>query len=44
MELARIRELTWLYLSPNKLSGCIPRGLRDTEHNDFAELGLPYCY
>ena len=30
-------------ISPNQLTGCTPRGLRDVVFNDLDELGLPFC-
>ena len=42
-ELSALRQLTTLWLSGNRLTGCIPVGLKRVEHNDLAELGLPDC-
>ena len=41
-ELANLK-LRHLNLAGNQLTGCIPEGLRNVEHNDFAALGLPFC-
>ena len=35
--------LTWLYLSGNQLTGCIPEGLRDIAESDLRQLNLPDC-
>ena len=43
VELGDLENLRLLVLGYNNLSGCIPVSLRDIEHNDFDELGLPYC-
>ncbi|MCY4529861.1 MAG: leucine-rich repeat domain-containing protein, partial [Chloroflexi bacterium] len=42
-ELENLPVLLGLYLRDNLLTGCVPDGLRDVQHNDFAELGLPFC-
>ena len=42
-ELANLTQLKHLYLAGNRLTGCIPVGLKRVEHNDLAELGLPDC-
>ena len=42
-ELGRLANLTLLYLSGNRLTGCVPAGLRDVADNDFARLGLAFC-
>ena len=42
-ELGSLTNLRRLYLRGNKLSGCIPEGLRDVENNDLGLLGLAYC-
>ena len=43
-ELGNLTNLQWLSLRGNLLTGCVPAGLRDVEQNDFAQLGLPFCY
>ena len=43
--LTRLRNLKQLYLdgADNRLTGCIPSGLRRVERHDLEELGLPDC-
>ena len=41
--LANLPHLKQLSLAGNRLTGCIPVGLKRVEHNDLAELGLPDC-
>ena len=38
-----LTHLNGLYLSENELSGCVPDALRNVPHNDFTQLGLPFC-
>ena len=42
-ELGSLSNLETLYLSHNRLTGCIPEGLRDVANNDFQILGLDFC-
>ena len=42
-ELAELENLQSLYLAGNELTSCIPDGLKDTNFNDFASLGLLFC-
>ena len=42
-ELENLPYLQGLYLRDNLLTGCVPDGLRDVQHSDLAELGLPFC-
>ena len=42
-ELGDLSNLESLYLSGNRLSGCIPEGLRDVKDNDLDDLVLPFC-
>ena len=42
-ELGNLPKLQALYLSGNQLSGCIPASLSGIKHNDFSDLGLPFC-
>lgn len=41
-ELGRL-PLQVLHLKANKLTGCLPPGLRNVDNHDFDELGLPFC-
>ena len=43
VELAELSGLEELRLSGNRLSGCIPVGLKDVDANDLDQLGLPDC-
>ena len=38
-----LSNLQELYLGGNRLTGCVPDGLRDVPNNDLASLGLPFC-
>ena len=42
-EFESLEGLELLYLAGNALTGCVPEFLRDVLHNDFSELGLPFC-
>ena len=42
-ELENLPQLKDLYLGGNRLTGCIPAGLKRVPDNDLAELGLPDC-
>ena len=42
-ELGKLSYLTDLYISDNRLSGCVPGVLRDAPNNDLAYLDLPDC-
>ena len=42
-ELGSLADLQRLYLSGNRLTGCIPTGLRNVPVNDLDNLGLPFC-
>ena len=42
-ELGNLTNLTDLELSPNRLTGCIPAGLRSAANSDLADLGNPFC-
>ena len=43
LELRNLSNLGSVYLSNNQLTGCVPARLRGVPHNDFTELGLPFC-
>ena len=43
LELRNLSNLGSVYLSNNQLTGCVPSRLRGVPHNDFTELGLPFC-
>ena len=43
-ELGGLPELGGLFLARNPLTGCIPRGLENLPYNDFAEIGLTFCF
>ena len=43
LELRNLSNLGSVYLSNNQLTGCVPAWLRGVPHNDFTELGLPFC-
>ena len=42
-QLGNLHNLEGLHLSGNQLTGCIPAELRDVRHNDFEQVGLPFC-
>ena len=42
-ELGNLSGLWFLYLGGNRLSGCIPTGLRDALDNDLEELCTRFC-
>lgn len=42
-ELGALPQLKTLLLSRNRLTGCIPVGLKRVPHNDLHHLGLPDC-
>ncbi len=42
-ELGQLTHLKQLYLARNRLTGCIPVGLKRVPDNDLAKLGLPDC-
>ena len=42
-ELANLTQLRHLYLARNRLTGCIPVGLKRVPDNDLGLLGLPDC-
>ena len=41
--LGELPLLEALYISDNRLTGCIPVGLRGLEADDFDEMDLPFC-
>ena len=41
--LANLTQLRQLYLARNRLTGCIPVGLKRVPDNDLGRLGLPDC-
>ena len=43
-ELGGLPELGGLFLARNPLTGCVPRELEDVTYNDFAEIGLTFCF
>ena len=42
-ELGGLTNLESLYLSSNRLTGCVTASLRGVASHDLAELGLPFC-
>ena len=42
-ELDNLDKLDMLFLSGNRLTGCVPVRLQDVSENDFGRLGLPFC-
>ena len=43
-ELGSLANLTYLDLSGNELSGCVPSSLEDQLNFDYSDLGdLPFC-
>ena len=42
-ELGSLTSVSTLNLSDNPLEGCLPPSWRSVGHNDFSDLGLPYC-